>query len=71
MLFEKQFYTLGMKNNSGRILTLLSSLEIKNRYLQNIEDANIKEAIDYIMVNKKLKENRENSIVFLKQALNG
>jgi hypothetical protein len=71
LIFEKQFYAVGMGNNSGRILTLLSSLEIENRYLQNSEDVNIKEAIDYNNVNKKLKDNRENSIVFFKNALYG
>jgi hypothetical protein len=71
LIFEKQFYAVGMGNNSGRILTLLSSLEIENRYLQKIEGVNIKETIDYINVNKKLIENRENSICFLKNALCG
>jgi hypothetical protein len=71
LIFEKQFYAVGMGNNSGRIMSLLSSLEIGNRYLLNLEDANIKEVIDYNRVNKKLKENRENSIVFLKNALYG
>jgi hypothetical protein len=71
LIFEKQFYAIGMGNNSGRIMTLLSSLEIGNRYVLNIEDANIKEVIDYNSVNKKLKENRENSVFFLKNALYG
>jgi hypothetical protein len=69
LIFEKQFYTVGMGNNSGRIMTLLSSLEIGNRYLLSIEDANIQEVIDYNSINKKLNEIRENSIVFLKNAL--
>jgi hypothetical protein len=69
LIFEKQFFAVGMGKNSGRMMSLLSSLELENRYLPNIEDANLKEVIDYSIVNKKLKGDRDNSIAFLNQAL--
>lgn len=71
LIFEKQFYAVGMGKNSGRLMSLLSSLEIENRYLLNIENANINDQIDYSHVNEKLGENREYSIAYLSQALYG
>jgi hypothetical protein len=69
LIFEKQFLALGMGNNSGRLLSLLSPLGLKNRYLDNINDADFKQEIDYSKVKELLKTNRENSINYLNHAI--
>lgn len=69
VLFEKQFYALGMKNNSGRVRTLLSSLGIKERYLECIEKASFDSKINYKSVSKMLQNNVNNSTSFLKKAI--
>jgi len=68
IIFEKQFYALGMKNNSGRVASLLTSLTIPDRLVDNITpDLDVR--IDYNEVNKKLDALREQSINFLKTEL--
>jgi len=69
ILFEKQFYALGMQNNSGRALTLLENIGIRERYLEKVEDANFYEIINYEKINKKLQNSIEHSISFLTKAI--
>lgn len=69
VVFEKQFYALGMGKKSNRILTLLTSLGIENRYLNDITNINIVDTINYNNVKVKLKALKDNSILFLKNAL--
>jgi len=56
VLFEKEFYCIGLGNNSDRVVSLLNSLGIDNRYLDSIEDYNIDmhKKIDYKLVKAKL-----------------
>lgn len=71
LIFEKQFFALGMDNNSERALSLLRSLGIENRYIHNEHyphDANIM-GIDYSIVTGKLNELRVKSDEFLEGAL--
>ncbi|MES2545931.1 MAG: polysaccharide pyruvyl transferase family protein [Bacteroidota bacterium] len=69
IIFEKQFYALGMGNNSGRVQDLLTSLNLQDRYIQNVEDADFTNFIDYKNVNEMLHPLKENSIQFLKEAI--
>lgn len=69
LIFEKQFFALGMGTNSGRVTSLLSSLGIHTRYIHNINDANFKEEINYQLVNKILNILREKSIDFLNKSM--
>jgi len=54
LLFEKQFYALGMKNNSGRVQSLLNSCDISHRLLSNDDQANFENKIDYAKVNLRM-----------------
>lgn len=65
IVFEKQFFALGMGNNSERVKSLLNYLGINNRYLNEIND----DIIDYRSVRVKLKELRNKSINYLKNAV--
>lgn len=69
IIFEKQFYAIGMGNNSSRIKTLLSSLGLENRYLLSSKDADSKESIDYTKIYNRLKITRDASIRFLNNAI--
>jgi len=55
IIFKKQFYALGMRNNSERVTSLLKSLDISDRYITNIDTLeNINNPIDYKKVDDTL-----------------
>lgn len=69
ILFEKQFFAVGMKNRSSRVISLLDSIGLSERYSAdgyNMQDCEI----DYINVGKKLLLLRKSSTVFLNDSLN-
>lgn len=70
LLFEKQFYAIGLKDNSDRVLTLLSNLGIKQRYLNNLNEIDYKEKINYNEVTPLLKKQIEYSSNYLNNVLN-
>jgi polysaccharide pyruvyl transferase WcaK-like protein len=65
LLFGKQFYALGMKNNSGRVQTLLDKLDISQRLLTDINLVNLEDKIDYKTVNFKLAGFKQQSQNYL------
>lgn len=55
IIFRKQFYALGMRNNSERVTSLLKSLDISDRYIDDLKTLkNINIPIDYEKVDEKL-----------------
>lgn len=79
LLFEKQFKSFiwiqpGRENRNSRILSLLELLDISNNVVEVTERSNTS-SIDsnfhtnYMAVNKKLEEEREKSLTFIKKAL--
>lgn len=68
VLFEKQFYSLGMGDNSGRVSSLLSLIGLENRLLEDVEHA-FNERIDYSLVTPKLVQNIKESEKFILSAL--
>ena len=70
LIFEKQFYTLGLNTNNDRALTLLSSINLKNRYINNLQnfDDTI-EDINYEEVRGKLEKHINQSKSLLNNAL--
>lgn len=69
IIFNKQFYTLPSGEVSSRTISLLSELNLLNRYKQ-IKDINkIEPKINYKNVNKVLDSKRKNSVNFLRMAL--
>ncbi|MEO6221388.1 MAG: polysaccharide pyruvyl transferase family protein [Ginsengibacter sp.] len=67
--FGKPFLALGFKDNFYRIRSLLKSLGIENRLVDQNSDAYI-DVIDYTPVNIKLKKLKEDSLSFIIQSLN-
>lgn len=64
IIFEKQFYALGMGQKSDRALTALKTLKLTDRYIYNTK-INLTKNIDFINVNKKLDFYKKNSLSFL------
>ncbi len=74
IIFQKQFYALGMQNNSGRVTSLLESLGLGERYLDDRQvesyDFNAKgPSIDYASVGSLLSETIDESKRYLADAL--
>ena len=67
VIFEKQFYSVGMGNKSGRVESLLSTLNIGDRYCKN--GIIPKEKIDYDSVNKIIVQYSNRSKDFLMRSL--
>ena len=70
LLFEKQFYALGMNNNSGRVQSLLNKLNISERLLTTTNQINFEEKINYQTVNLRKKELITQSQNYLIKTLN-
>jgi len=58
IIFEKQFYAIGMRKKTERVKTLLSALNIEDRYINENNSIDIDLKIDFRDVNKKLTELR-------------
>ena len=55
LIFEKQFYAIGMGRKSGRVTSLLSILGIRERLIDNRDEVMITSNIDYVSVKGKME----------------
>jgi len=70
IIFEKQFYAVGMRDKTERVLTLLSALWIVNRYIYSKDKMNFESmTIDYSEVKKSLLPLQNASRSFLSNSL--
>ena len=74
LLYNKEFIVFAVENGkNSRLLDLLTKVGLENRYFTRLEDllnSNIlNEKIDYNKVNSIINQEREKSIIFLKNAL--
>lgn len=67
VIFEKQFYAIGMGEKANRVESLLSSLEIGDRYLMSGDAP--KTYIDYNSVNDRIAILKKGSVEYLKNAI--
>lgn len=65
IIFKKQFFALGMKNNAIRVTSLLEKLNIPERYLKSPVDINSIKEIDYKNVSLLLEREKKKSINFI------
>lgn len=54
IIFEKQFFAVGMGNRANRVLSLLESLDIRDRYHESC-DTITGQPIDYVKVGERLQ----------------
>lgn len=69
IIFEKQFYALGMNEKSDRALTALRFLDVSDRYINNYQQLDLSKKINYKNVNEKLKVYKEESLSFIENNL--
>lgn len=75
ILFHKRFFVVPHKTTGSRVTDLIDKLHIKNRIYYTIDEfkayTNYKEEVDYTESDKNLLEEREKSINFLEEAIDG
>ncbi len=74
IIFKKQFYALGMKNNAERAMSLLNNLNIKERYLNDsilLTDIVSPTEINYDIVDKNIERMKGESCGYLNRTING
>lgn len=75
LLFNREFFTFTKKldgegSDNNRLYELLKNFEIEDRYVKKYSDiSNVKE-INYENINKKMNEQKEKSVSYLKECLN-
>lgn len=69
IIFEKQFYALGLGKNADRVITTLAELSISNRYIHTIDEINFNDKIDYNRLNSSLINYRNKSLTFINESL--
>lgn len=68
VIFEKQFYAVGMGEKSSRVVSLLSALDISNRYIEDGLSFSQTD-INYERVKNSLKQFKEFSVAYIKNAI--
>ena len=68
LIFEKQFYAVGMKSRSSRVESLLASVELPKRYMPTDQSMSVI-AIDYQIVNEKISKFVKLSQEYLSESL--
>lgn len=69
IIFEKQFYAVGMGDKANRVVSLLESMDLGDRYLSEVRQESRISPIDYDTTEQKLKSAVEKSKDYLKEAL--
>ena len=69
VIFEKQFYAVGMGAKSNRVLSLLENAGIKDRYIASLQDSPASSKIDYNKAHDSLNEVIARGYDFLQRAL--
>ena len=71
LLFHKQFYVYENSGVMTRINGLLDAFDLENRKVRLVSDIDRNLIIDYSQIDQKLVQMREDSLSFLRQALQG
>ena len=71
LIFEKEFYAMGMDSNNTRVLSLLEKVGLRDRYISDKEylPKIIEKKIDYNLIKEKIKNFRVISKDFLSKNL--
>lgn len=69
LIFERKFYSVLPKARAGRIKDLLNDLELSSRIIQDIQDINLDDKIDYITTKDKIDALKAKSIEYLKKGM--
>ena len=69
IIYEKCFYSVLPKERAGRIKDLLNTLNLTSRIVNNTEDINFEERLDYTFAKKRIEEMKNQSIEYLKKGV--
>lgn len=69
IIFEKQFYAVGMRERANRVVSLLESAGIPERYVENNNKTYTKDAISFDAVNQRIESVKEVSKNYLNESL--
>lgn len=69
LLFGKNFYTIPHHSYPGRMTDLLTKLDLSDRLIRSLPETIT--GIDYDRVEKRLLEEREKSLAFIKKSIDG
>lgn len=69
IILQKDFYAVGFGEKSSRVITLLDSVGLANRFVNNGNTVDFKTKIDYATVEKKLDSVRIKSFSYLTNAI--
>ena len=69
IIFERKFYSVLPRSRAGRIKDLLKDLELSSRIIQDIQDINLNDKIDYITAKDKIAVLKAKSIEYLKKGV--
>jgi hypothetical protein len=71
IIFNKKFVTVPYKRTSSRMVELLKRIKLENRIIEASSefDSNYEFNIDYTIPNEMLEQEKEKSLMFLKEAL--
>ena len=71
LIFEKEFYAMGMDSNNTRVLSLLGKVGLLNRYIKDSDNLpTLEERINYNIVKEKLRDYTFLSKEFIKNNIN-
>ena len=57
LIFEKEFYAMGMDSNNTRVLSLLEKVGLTNRYIKDNDNLpTFEDKIDYNIIRDKLRD---------------
>lgn len=69
IIFQKQFFAVGMGHRANRVKSLLSNLNISERYVEDAYVEVLNKSIDYNIINLRLQEIIEESKSYLKESI--
>lgn len=69
LIFEKNFYAVGMAKRANRVVSLLESAGIPDRYVYNVFPSDYSKPISYDSVNDEIKRFRDFSRNYLNQSI--
>lgn len=54
LIFEKNFFAIGMEEKSSRVISLLNIAGLDDRYLSSVDKLNLNRSINFQLIRKKM-----------------
>ena len=70
LIFEKNFFAIGMEEKSSRVISLLNIAGLDDRYLSSVDKLNLNRSINFQLIRKKMDPFIQKSKDYLLSSLN-